>query len=96
MRHIRTGAARRWWNIRTPERYIGAVGSGRSPQAGTEEIWTDRVRELESLHSRDPAPPPVFRTARSPTTRSSTGWWSVAGTVRCSLSGVGCSRTRWQ
>jgi len=39
---------RRWWNIRTPERYIGAVGSGRSPQAGTEEL-DDRGRELESL-----------------------------------------------
>src|SRR5205814_8490875 len=26
-------AGRRWWNVRTPERYIAAVGEGRSPEA---------------------------------------------------------------
>ncbi len=39
---------RRWWNVRTPERYIAAVGSGRSPQAGSEELDA-RSRELEAL-----------------------------------------------
>jgi oxygen-independent coproporphyrinogen-3 oxidase len=39
---------RRWWNIRTPERYIGAVGSGRSPEAGSEELDASS-RELEGL-----------------------------------------------
>lgn len=29
---------RRWWNIRTPERYIDAVNAGRSPQAGEESL----------------------------------------------------------
>ena len=29
---------RRWWNIRTPERYIGAVASGRRPVAGEERL----------------------------------------------------------
>jgi putative oxygen-independent coproporphyrinogen III oxidase len=39
---------RRWWNFRTPERYIGAVGSGRPPLAGSEQLDT-YGRELESL-----------------------------------------------
>jgi len=39
---------RRWWNIRTPERYIAAVGSGRSPVAGAEEL-DDDTREVERL-----------------------------------------------
>jgi oxygen-independent coproporphyrinogen-3 oxidase len=39
---------RRWWNIRTPERYIAAVGSGRSPEAGSEELDASS-KELESL-----------------------------------------------
>ena len=33
-------AGRRWWNIRTPERYIGAVTAGRDPTAGV-EVLTD-------------------------------------------------------
>jgi putative oxygen-independent coproporphyrinogen III oxidase len=39
---------RRWWNIRTPERYIAAIGSGRSPEAG-EEILGPDARRLEAL-----------------------------------------------
>ncbi len=39
---------RRWWNLRTPERYIDAVGSGRSPEAGSEEL-DSYSREIESL-----------------------------------------------
>ncbi|HVM64171.1 MAG TPA: radical SAM family heme chaperone HemW [Acidimicrobiales bacterium] len=39
---------RRWWNVRTPERYIDAVASGRSPEAGCDEL--DRVgRNRERL-----------------------------------------------
>jgi oxygen-independent coproporphyrinogen-3 oxidase len=37
---------RRWWNVRTPERYIDAVESGRSPEAGHEDL-DDEVRRLE-------------------------------------------------
>ena len=39
---------RRWWNVRTPERYIEAVESDRSPDAGGEELEPD-ARELEGL-----------------------------------------------
>jgi len=39
---------RRWWNVRTPERYIAAIESGCSPVAGTEEL-ADAERRLEGL-----------------------------------------------
>ncbi|HEX6310093.1 MAG TPA: radical SAM family heme chaperone HemW [Acidimicrobiia bacterium] len=35
--HGHTGG-RRWWNVRTPERYIERVTAGRSPEAGSEEL----------------------------------------------------------
>ncbi len=35
--HGKTGP-RRWWNLRTPERYIDAVRAGRSPEAGGETL----------------------------------------------------------
>jgi oxygen-independent coproporphyrinogen-3 oxidase len=31
-------AGRRWWNVRTPERYVDAIERGRSPQAGDETL----------------------------------------------------------
>jgi oxygen-independent coproporphyrinogen-3 oxidase len=31
-------AGRRWWNVRTPERYIALVGAGASTEAGSEEL----------------------------------------------------------
>ncbi|HEX7166532.1 MAG TPA: radical SAM family heme chaperone HemW [Acidimicrobiales bacterium] len=40
--------ARRWWNVRTPDRYIAAIGAGRSPVAGEERLDGD-ARRLESL-----------------------------------------------
>ena len=39
---------RRWWNVRTPERYIACLGSGRSPTAG-EECLDEERRALEQL-----------------------------------------------
>ena len=39
---------RRWWNIRTPERYATAVFEGRSPVAG-EEVLGDEQRAFEAL-----------------------------------------------
>jgi oxygen-independent coproporphyrinogen-3 oxidase len=39
---------RRWWNIRTPERYIAAVRAGRSTMAG-EETLSDEQRLFEGL-----------------------------------------------
>lgn len=32
---------RRWWNVRTPERYIEAVEAARSPEAGSERLDSD-------------------------------------------------------
>jgi len=39
---------RRWWNVRTPERYIDAVSANRSTEAGAERLDAD-ARELEGL-----------------------------------------------
>ena len=39
---------RRWWNVRTPERYIALVGAGASPVAG-EECLDGPTRRLEGL-----------------------------------------------
>ncbi|MEY2451101.1 MAG: hypothetical protein QOD92_675 [Acidimicrobiaceae bacterium] len=39
---------RRWWNVRTPERYIDAIEGGRSPEAGSEHL-DDGGRALEGL-----------------------------------------------
>jgi putative oxygen-independent coproporphyrinogen III oxidase len=41
-------AGRRWWNVRTPERYLAAVAEGRSPEAAGEELAADD-RRLEAL-----------------------------------------------
>jgi len=38
----------RWWNVRTPERYLRAVESGASPEGGREEL-TPEQREFEAL-----------------------------------------------
>ena len=35
--HGKTGH-RRWWNVRTPERYVAAVRAGASTEAGSEEL----------------------------------------------------------
>lgn len=41
-------SGRRWWNVRTPDRYIELVGSGRSPVAAAEELDEDQ-RRVEGL-----------------------------------------------
>lgn len=41
-------AGRRWWNLRTPERYIAAVSAGESTEAAGESLDPE-TRELESL-----------------------------------------------
>ncbi len=41
-------AGRRWWNVRTPERYIAAAAAGRDPTAGA-EVLTDAQRDFERL-----------------------------------------------
>jgi len=41
-------SGRRWWNVRTPERYIDAVTTGTSTEAAHEELEPDR-RRIEGL-----------------------------------------------
>jgi putative oxygen-independent coproporphyrinogen III oxidase len=41
-------AGTRWWNIRTPDRYIEAIDAGRRPEAGR-EVLTEEQREFEGL-----------------------------------------------
>jgi oxygen-independent coproporphyrinogen-3 oxidase len=41
-------AGRRFWNVRTPERYIAAVAAGESPEASGEQLDPDE-RRLEAL-----------------------------------------------
>jgi oxygen-independent coproporphyrinogen-3 oxidase len=45
--HGHTGG-RRWWNVRTPERYIAAIESGASAQAGAEQL-DDATRAEEAF-----------------------------------------------
>lgn len=50
---------RRWWNVRTPERYIAAVEAARSPMAAEERL-DDEARRMErlqlALRTRDGVP----------------------------------------
>jgi putative oxygen-independent coproporphyrinogen III oxidase len=54
---------RRWWNVRTPDRYIEAVESGRSPQSA-EELLDEETRRIEGLQlvlrTRNGVPPEAF------------------------------------
>ena len=52
---------RRWWNVRTPERYVAAVAEGRAPEAGSEFV-TRQIADAEALmlglRTRSGAPAP--------------------------------------
>jgi oxygen-independent coproporphyrinogen-3 oxidase len=51
--HGHTPAGRRWWNVRTPDRYIALVGRGASPEAGHEVLdGPDRGGEATMLALR--------------------------------------------
>jgi oxygen-independent coproporphyrinogen-3 oxidase len=41
-------AGRRWWNVRTPQRYLDLIGSGQPPVGG-EEVLDPPTRSLEAL-----------------------------------------------
>ncbi len=54
---------RRWWNVRTPERYIESVQSGRSPESASESLDAQarRVEGLQLLlRTRDGVPAAAF------------------------------------
>jgi len=42
------GSARRWWNVRTPDRFIAALAAGESAEAG-HEVLDERARSAERL-----------------------------------------------
>jgi putative oxygen-independent coproporphyrinogen III oxidase len=47
------GGGRRWWNVRTPERYVEAIAAGRSAEAGDETLTADaRAAEAAVLTLR--------------------------------------------
>jgi putative oxygen-independent coproporphyrinogen III oxidase len=54
---------RRWWNVRTPDRYIDLIGRGESPEA-TSETLDDATRRFEGLElvlrTRDGVPRDAF------------------------------------
>ena len=51
---------RRWWNVRTPERYVERVGEGRSPEAAGEVLTAgERRRERLQLALRTAAGVPA-------------------------------------
>ncbi|MCU1460399.1 MAG: hemN [Acidimicrobiales bacterium] len=54
---------RRWWNVRTPERYIAAISDGRSPEAAA-DVLDARTRDLEArqlaLRTRRGVPASAF------------------------------------
>jgi oxygen-independent coproporphyrinogen-3 oxidase len=39
---------RRWWNVRTPDRYIEMVDAGQTPESSSETL-DDSTRRLEAL-----------------------------------------------
>jgi len=56
-------AGRRWWNLRTPERYIAAIEEGRTPEAADEALAPaeSRVEGLQlSLRTRHGVPAESF------------------------------------
>ena len=56
-------AGRRWWNVRTPERYVELVSSGRSAESAAEMLDED-ARRIEGLQlvlrTRDGVPRGAF------------------------------------
>jgi oxygen-independent coproporphyrinogen-3 oxidase len=53
-------AGRRWWNVRTPDRYVAAIGSGRPAVSGEEVLTVDQRRfEALALALRTPAGVPL-------------------------------------
>ena len=56
-------AGRRWWNVRTPDRYVELVGRGASPEAAGEQldVETRRTERLQlALRTRDGVPSDAF------------------------------------
>ena len=62
--HSHSGG-RRWWNVRTPERYVQRVRAGESPEAGSEVLGdAERAEEAFVLALRTSAGAPVAPAAQ--------------------------------
>ena len=86
-------AGTRWWNVRTPDRYIDAIEAGRSPEAGREELTAEqRDFEALSLSLRTPRGVPWAGLERPEELDGPRGARSTAGP--CSPCGAGCWPTR--
>ena len=94
--HGKTGP-RRWWNVRTPERYVAAVRDGVSAEGGAEELdASGRAAELLglALRTRHGSPVAPLDAARG---RRAHGRGPARHRRRsrsCSPAPAGCSRTR--
>jgi oxygen-independent coproporphyrinogen-3 oxidase len=60
-------AGHRWWNVRTPDRYVAAVSEGRSPRSGEERLTAgERAFERLALSLRTPAGVPADALPEAP------------------------------
>jgi putative oxygen-independent coproporphyrinogen III oxidase len=83
------GGARRWWNVRTPERYIRLVGEGRGAEAAGEELDAPQSRwEALVLSLRTPAgvplqavPPEAFEAGLVESVPGPSGWSGPRGVL---------------
>ena len=84
---------RRWWNIRTPERYIEAVHAGRSTTAA-DEVLTDDQAAFEGLALALRTSVGVPATVGARRSRARRARRAAGRTGRCSRCAAGCSPTR--
>ena len=85
-------AGRRWWNVRTPERYIDAVRRGPPDRGGGRD-----PRRRHPAHRRPAARPADHRRGArrgARRRRRCPGWSSAPATAGRSPGGVGCWPTR--
>ena len=82
-------AGRRWWNVRTPDRYVALVAAGRADhrrRGGAHRRSSGGSRRWPSRCGPRPGSPPT----PWPTTRTSTGWSTERPGGPCSPCAAGC------
>ena len=88
-------AGRRWWNVRTPERYIEAIRAGLSAEGGAEDARRRDSGRRSAPTGATHAGRGAARRARRARSRRSPGSSSVAASVSCSPDPAASSPTRW-
>ena len=90
-------AGRRFWNLRTPDRYIDAVASGATVEAADERLDRDgRVLEGLQLSLRTRAGVPATALEPDGAARPGRAPRGAIRIVSCSRSRAGSSPTRWR